>query len=268
MFKRIFYPTDLSERSGRDLKWVATNLSDPSGEMVVAHRVGISVGTDVPELVSQIQIALDEFCEANIPPETAYKAFVEAGSYGEVLPSIAQREDCSLAVVATSPRSSILPIVQSLAIPQLILRWEAPPVIPGNLLNSVVVATNLEQERSNQVIMALRDLLEKNNRKPPITLIHGVPMADPSSAHLLFNQASEAMEMARQEVESWNGEAHSKLVGGQTEEELPKLVRELNTSLLVIGLPIKTDIWQLILGNTAEALVDRTACPVLVVPTN
>lgn len=267
MFKRIFYPTDLSERSGRDLKWVATNLSDPSGEIVVAHRVGVSLGADVPALVSQIQVALDEFCEANIPPETTYKAFVEAGSYGEVLPAIAHREGCSLAVVATSPRASILPIVQSLAIPQLILRWEAPPVIPGNLLKSVVVATNLESERSNQVIKELKELLEKDNRKPPITLIHGVPMADPSSAHILFNQASEAMEIARQEVESWNGEAHSKLVGGQTEEELPRLVRELNTSLLVIGLPIKTDIWQLILGNTAEALVDRTSCPVLIIPT-
>lgn len=267
MFRRIFYPTDLSERSGKNLKWVAANLSDPSGEMIIAHRVDTSMGTNVPEIVGQMQVHLEEFCEANIPKEMSYQAFVEAGTYREVLPSIAQRENCSIAVIAASPRASILPMVQSLAIPQLILRWEAPPVISGNLLKSVVVSTNLESERSNQVTQALRSLLEKEGNKPRITLIHGVPMADPSSSHVLFNQASEAMEVARQEVESWNGEAYSKLVGGQTEEELPKLVKELNTSLLVIGLPIKTDIWQLILGNTAEALVDRTACPVLVIPT-
>ncbi len=267
MFKRIFYPTDLSERSGRDLKWVAKNLFDPSGEMIIAHRVGTSVGTDVPEVVGQVQELMEEFCQANIPEEMSYRAFVEAGSYGEVLPSIAQRESCSVAVITTSPRSSVIPIVQSLAIPQLILRWEAPPVIPGDLLKSVVVSTNLESERNNQVTQALKSLLEITGRKPKITLIHGVPMTDPSSSHLLFNQASEAMELARQEFESWNGEAHSKLVGGQTEEELPKLVIELNTSLLVIGLPMRTDIWQLLLGNTAEALVDRTTCPVLVIPT-
>ncbi len=268
MFSKIFYPTDLSERSERDLAWVAKHLSDPSGEMIIAHRVSTSVGIDTPAVVSEMQEAIGEFCERAIPSGTSYRAFVEAGSYGEVLPAIACREKCSIAIITTPPKASVVPIVQSLAIPQLILRWQAPPVIPGDLLNSVVVSTNLEVERTNQVMQNLRSLLERSGRKPKITLIHGVPMSDSSSAHILFNQASEAMEVARAEVESWNGQAGSRIVGGQTEVELPKLVLELNTSLLVIGLPQMGDIWQLLLGNTAEALVDRTSCPVLVVPTN
>lgn len=268
MFGKIFYPTDLSERSERDLAWVARNLSDPSGEMIIAHRVGTEMGTDTPEVVSHVQETLDEFCERSMPPDARYRAFAEAGSYGQVLSSIACREECTIAVITVSPKASVVPIVQSLAIPQLILRWQTPPVIPGDLLNSVTVSTNLEAERTRQVTESLRSILEKTGRKPTVTLIHGVPMSDSSSAHILFNQASEAMEVIRAEVEGWNGQAQSRIVGGQTEVELPKLVLELKTSLLVIGLPKTGDIWQLLLGNTAEALVDRTQCPILVIPTD
>ncbi|EFC91678.1 UspA domain protein [Dethiosulfovibrio peptidovorans DSM 11002] len=267
MFRKILYPSDLSERSERDLKWVATHLTERSEEIVAVHVVSTSIGVETPSVVSGAQEILKEMCERSIPNGVPFRFYVEAGEKDEVFSAIVRREDCSVAVITVSPDTAIVPLVQSLGLPQLILRWNTPPTIPGDILKNVVVATDLEAKRTQNILDGVKKVLDRRQKDTRITLLHGVPMEDASMAHGLFNQASKAMEAAKEEVEKWNDLVETKLVGGQTEEELPKAIVDLSTSLLVLGLPLKTDIWQLILGNTAEALVERTRCPILIIPT-
>ncbi|PIE54552.1 MAG: hypothetical protein CSA35_05095 [Dethiosulfovibrio peptidovorans] len=271
MFKKILYPTDLSERSERDLRWVSSHLYEPGEEFIVAHGVDVAVGMETPSVVSQAGMLLQELCERAIPPSVAFQCRIRAGGRDEAVPAIAKEENCSMVIVTSSPTAPVVPIIQSLAIPQLILRWENLPTVPGELLKSVVVATDLEEERTTSVLQGLRSVLavlDKSDHHPRITVLHGVPMTETQTAHQVFNQASKALELLRIDVESWNGQAESQLVGGQTEEELPQAIVELNTSLLVLGLPSRGDVWQLLLSNTAEALVERTKCPILIVPTD
>lgn len=266
MFSKIFYPTDLSERSARDLAWIAEHLADENSQIIIAHSVDTTAGIDTPEVVIQANEAIDIFCKETIPENVTFKALAEAGEKTEVLASIAHREICSVATITTKPGTKIANLIQSLAIPQLILRWETPPENTDTMLKNVVIAIDLESKRTNSILRNVKSIVERLDKDIKITLLHGVPMEDPSTAHQIYNQAAKALEKVRIEVEEWNKETYGELVGGQTEEELPLKIEELKTGLLVLGLPLKGDIWQLLLGNTAEALIERTKCPVLIIP--
>lgn len=268
MFSKIFYPTDLSERSARDLTWIAEHLTDDNSQIIVAHSVDTTAGIETPAVVVQANEAIEIFCKETLPENMPFKAFAEAGGKTEVLSSIAHREVCSVATVTTKPGAKITHLIQSLAIPQLILRWETPPENIDTMLKNVVIAIDLESKRTNSILKIVKSIVERLDKNIKITLLHGVPMEDASTAHQIYNQAAKALEKVRIEVEEWNRETYGELVGGQTEEELPRKIDELETGLLVLGLPLKGDIWQLLLGNTAEALIERTKCPVLIIPTD
>lgn len=59
--------------------------------------------------------------------------------------------------------------------------------------------------------------------------------------------------------------AHLRLTEGRPEKELPRLVRELEASLLVTGGISRSRLEQVFIGGTAERLLDRIGCDLLVV---
>lgn len=59
--------------------------------------------------------------------------------------------------------------------------------------------------------------------------------------------------------------SHARIVEGRPEQELPRLVQELGINLLVAGGISRSRLEQVFIGGTAERLLDRIGCDLLVV---
>jgi nucleotide-binding universal stress UspA family protein len=93
-----------------------------------------------------------------------------------------------------------------------------------------------------------------------------VPLEDAGQSQELVHSATDALEEVREEVSRWNTNTSSEIVSGQPEEELPGKIADLDPTLLVLGLTIHSEMWGLILGSTAESLLEKANCPVLIIP--
>lgn len=128
----------------------------------------------------------------------------------------------------------------------------------------VVLCTDLSLERTDSMLMQLRPLLEGFEAR--ITLLHSVALEEPQSSEEVFNAASQALEEVRIRVKEWNPFTEAVLASGQPEEEILKQCSLIGAKLVVVGLSTHGELWNLLIGSTAETIIERSDAPVLVLP--
>lgn len=266
MLTRILYPIDLSPRSQKGLTWIADRVLQKNSQLVAVHIVDTAAGTDTPRYVHDARISLQTLCDTVIPPDVSCKVIVKAGNLMEDLPDIAHQEKCSFAILPVKEGSSPVPLIKKMAIPQFLLRAKEGVFPKEDVFTRIVVAVDLFPERTDHLLSSLKEILSDSDISSKITLIHAVPLEDAGQSQELVHSATEALEEVREEVSSWNTCTEGEVVSGQPEKELPKRISEYDPTLLVVGLSVHGEIWELILGSTAEALLEKAECPVLIIP--
>ncbi len=269
MLTRILYPVDLTPLSQKGLQWVADRVLQKSSEMVAVHVVNPAVaGMDTPRYVHDAEISLDTLCQTVIPDHIHCKIIAVAGEEMEILPGIAHSEKCTFAILPVRKNEDIIPLVRHMAIPQFLLRTEEGNLPEEDVFSRIVMAVDLSPDKTDILTNKMKDILSGSSGKSEITILHGVPLEEAQGSQLLVNTATEALQEVEKTLKTWNSATVSELLSGQPEEELPRRINEIHPSLLVVGLSLHGELWQLILGSTAIALIENTTCPVLIIPTS
>ncbi|SRR6056297_684296 len=266
MLTRILYPIDLSPGSQNGLSWVANRVLQKESKLVAVHIVDTAAGVDTPRYVHDARISLQTLCDTIIAPDISCKIIVKAGNIMEDLPDIANSEDCSFAILPAKKGQDLTPLVKKMAIPQFLLRSRNGVYPQEDVFSRIVIAVDLSPERTDFLLSNVKDILSDSGIDSRITLLHGVPLEDAQESQNIVNAATNALEEVKEEVKQWNPSTDSEIISGQPEEELPAKIESLDPTLLVVGLGVHGEMWELILGSTAEALINKTTCPVLIIP--
>jgi nucleotide-binding universal stress UspA family protein len=264
MLGKILYPSDLSPFSQKGLSWVAAKVARKESEIVIAHVVNPAAGYNTPHLVREAEIRLAVMEQSLLPYNLHHDTVALAGEEFETLAEYAQNEGCTLAILLAEPDDDLLAFVHHLAIPQLILKTDGEVLPERDLFEHVVIAVGLFEERTERLLEAARAFLE--GKDASVTLLHAVPLDDPGNADLLVQAADAALQTVSDALTPLVKEVRTRLVSGYPEEELPAALKQLEPSLLVLGVSQHSELWEVLVGSVAKALIEETPCHILIVP--
>ncbi len=264
MFRKILFPIDLSELSRKGLTWTAVNVVDPSSEIILVHVVEPMIGINISPMIADAEAAMEKIELELASLGIRHKAFVLSGDPLETLSEIAHSEGCSVSVFFTERNDVVVPFIRNMAMPHLVVKTTDSRTPPPDPFRHIAVCTDLSPERTDIMLGELKNLL--GGRPVPMTILHAVSLEDASSSSEMFQIASSALEEVRESVASWNTEAGAEILTGEPEEEILRRAAELQPGILTVGLSIHGHLWELIIGSTGEAIIERAPCPVLVIP--
>ncbi len=135
---------------------------------------------------------------------------------------------------------------------------------PPDPFRRITVAADLSPTRTDVVFRELKKLLA--GRVVPMTILHSLFMEDTLTSTEMFQAATAALEEVRASVEKWNPGTGAEVLGGHPEVEILRRVEKIKPGMLVVGLSVHGHFWELIVGSTGEAIIERSPCPVLVIP--
>ncbi len=264
MFRKILFPIDLSDLSRKGLTWTAVNVADPSSEIVLVHVVEPMSGIDISPMMVKAEEAMSGLETELSALGIKNRAFVLSGDPFDILPEIAHSEGCSVSMTFADKNDVVVPFIRIMAIPHLVVKTEGESMPPPDPFRKIALATDLSPERTETVLRELRNLL--GGRAIPLTILHSVSMEDPATSTEMFQIASSALEEVREAVETWNPGTEADIFGGEPEVEILRKIQDLDPGMLVVGLSVHGHLWELIVGSTGEAIIERAPCPVLVIP--
>lgn len=264
MLRKVLFPTDLSKLSRKTLAWLADTLLQRGSEVILLHVVDPVLGLETPEVVRETEEEMERLAESLSPWGITGTPLVLAGDEREIIPKVAYSRKCSLAVhVAPSAEEAEL-MVQHLALPQLVLAGRSGPVEGTDLLRHLALTVDLSPERTPRLLEELARFL--NGQKPPLSLVHVVHLEDAASADQLVVSAERALEEVKLAAEPLGSEVQALLGSGTPEQELPRIIQDLEPSLVVIGLSRHRELWELFLGSTSISMLRHLTCPILLLP--
>lgn len=264
MLTKILFPTDLSKLSRKTLAWLANTLLQRGSEVVLLHVVDPVLGLKTPEVVRGIEEEMQHLAESLSPLGITGTPIVLAGDEMEIIPKVAHSRKCSLAVhMAPSPEEAEL-MIQHLALPQLVLVGFEAPMEGLDLLRHLALAVDLSPDRTPLLLEGLGRFLK--GQKVPLSLIHVVPLEDAASADEMLLSAEMALEEVKRLAMPLGSEVKALLGSGNPEKELPDLIRNVDPSLVVVGLSQHGELWELFLGSTAVSTLRRVSTPLLILP--
>ena len=266
MLRRILHPIDLSPQSLEGAKWILDSLATPRTSLLLVHVVNPEAGLETPGLVRDAEEHMGPLEEELLALHGGISSLVIAGDDEEVLAEVAHREKCSLVAHVIHSEDDPLPLIRPIPLPHLLIPLRNDGTLPaGDLFSRMVVATVLAPDRTDALLESRRRVAEGRTRQT--VLLHAVPLDDPGAAEELVMAADEALQAVKESLLPWGGEVTARLVSGDPNEELPAVLEELAPSLLVLGLSRHGEMWGLLVGSTAEALIGAAKSPVLLIPT-
>jgi len=264
MFRKILFPIDLSDLSRKGLAWTARNVADPSSEMVLVHVLEPIVGMDTGPMVHKAERSIGVIEAELTSIGIRNKSFVVVGDPYEILPEIAHSEGCSLCALFADREDVVVPSLRLMALPHLVFKASGGVMPPPDPFRRITVAADLSPTRTDVVLRELKKLLA--GRVVPMTILHSLFMEDTLTSTEMFQAAAAALEEVRASVEKWNPGTGAEVLGGHPEVEILRRVEKIKPGMLVVGLSVHGHFWELIVGSTGEAIIERSPCPVLVIP--
>lgn len=264
MFRKILFPIDLSELSRKGLTWTASNVADASSEILLVHVVEPISGLDTSQMLSDAGQAMEKIESELSAMGVRNRSFVLSGDPLETLSDIAHSEKCTIVVFFAKTDDVVVPFIRYIAIPQLVVKTSEDNIPLPDPFRHITVSTDLSPERTERMLEELKKLL--GGRTIPMTIIHTLSLDDASSSSDMFQAASSALEEVRGSISLWNPDVSAEILTGEPEIEIIRKIREMDPGILIVGLSVHAHLWELIVGSTGEAIIERSPCPVLVIP--
>lgn len=151
----------------------------------------------------------------------------------------------------------------------------------GNLIVAAVDPTHSHDKSSQldrRIIEAACDMAENSGKSPALLHVHQFISGIAEAARLAVKPAALSAEEIARKIETESTESLETLAGeyglggehihfrsGNPSVEIPGFAREKNASLVVVGAVARWGIKQAVIGSTAERMLDKLPCDVLVV---
>ncbi|HOO64348.1 MAG TPA: universal stress protein [Synergistaceae bacterium] len=264
MLRKILYPTDLSRLSQKGLAWTVEHVARKDSHITVLHVVNTVAGLNTPMLVQEAEMQMQSFEEELQRLDQPYTTITLAGDEMETIAEAAHGEGCSLSVLVVDREDDVLDLIRHVALPQVLVKSEDDILPEKPLGEKVLMATDLVSDRVHAMIQAYRQLMGSTSSK--VTLVHVVSLEEAQSADALVTAANDALGTLANAISDSSTEVSTELLSGHPQEELEKMFRQHNPSLLVVGISQHGELWELLLGSTAEHLLTTASCPILIVP--
>ena len=264
MLRKILYPTDLSPLSQKGLVWTVRNVAKKDSHIIVLHVVNTVAGLNTPTLVQEAESQMKLFGEELEKLEQPHSTVTLAGDETETIAEIAHGEKCSLSVLVVDPEDDVLDLIRQVALPQVLVKSAKEDLPRRPLGEKVLMATDLVSDRVHAMMQAYRELMRTAPSK--VLLSHVVSLEEIQNADTLVTAANDALGTLANAISNSFTEVETELLSGYPQEELEKALSRHDPSLLVLGISQHGELWELLLGSTAEHLLTIASCPILIVP--
>jgi nucleotide-binding universal stress UspA family protein len=286
---RILCPTDYSEFSERALRRAVDLAGWFSARVTAVHVTAIAppslIATGCGGFTAISEEVLrtwrdDEsrrlanfvapFLDAGVPIATEVIPGADRAPWHE-LKTLAEALPADLIVMGTHGRTGLRhALMGSVAetmlrvapCPVLTVGAHEPEVATGPLFRRVVCATDLTRSSGPTIDFAL-SLAEESLAR--LTLLHVVENLHDASGQAPIDRAQERLFQLGLPAHVFC-DVHERVETGTAWKEILRVARETHADLIVLGAHKDGASRRLFLGSTANEVVRRAACPVLVVP--
>lgn len=217
--------------------------------------------------------AAERHVRAQVDEDVPFDTLVEQGTPHAVLVRLAERHEPRVMVVGSSERALVTRVLLGATSEQVVRHAPCPVLVakPSPPEGPVVAATDLSPWSASAVAAASNVARCQSTR---LYVAHALDVAPPLIAGLdppapLDEEGCEQLEHAARELidatleqHGITGEPH--VLVGQPVRSLVEFVAEVQARLLVVASHGHSQIRRLALGSTAEELVRRAPCSVLV----
>jgi nucleotide-binding universal stress UspA family protein len=297
---RILVPIDFSEYSTRSLQYAIAFAGRFDSKLILLSVIETALpaydfGATSPALLvwgtqikKQTRDKLIRFAEEQVPTEINYECIAETGDPTTEILHAASVQKADLIVMATHGRSGmqhmLLGSVAEKTIgfapcPVLVVRRVQRPFISSKAdqlelnLKHIVVPTDFSNDA--QRALAFAETLAKKTRAR-LSLLHVVPvhyavgeydgLDFPRLEAELMESGERHLAKLRSRIEQRDIEGSTEITRGSVRGEIMSFVDQSKCDLVVMGTRGLTGLKHLVLGSTAEYVVQHAPCAVLTVP--
>lgn len=275
----ILAATDLSRRSDAALQRAAILAADKGAALHVLHVVD----DDQPEeLLLQEITAARAYLARTVPPLYAPAAIhCIPGDPFDVIPQVARQDGAEIIILGAHRRNLLRDVFIGTTAERVIRSSHVPVLMvnrpSGTAYGTVAVAMDLgpTSKAAAQAAARLGMLTGK-----AATALHACPSLSRLPLAIAGIAVEEAKASLARETEAMQRELeaflrqpelaplelHPVAIEGAPLEVLPAWVKQHQIDLLVVGTRVASGMARLLLGSTAEGLLARAECDMLVVP--
>ncbi|NHZ73246.1 MAG: universal stress protein [Nitrospirae bacterium] len=294
--RTVVAATDLSETANAGVRWAVQLARKKGFALHLVHALNLAGWTkDYGEFEAKVPVQLEDAARQHlvrIARETQQQGVsatweVRIGQPSEIVVAEAQRVDASLVVLGSSGHRPVEPaflgstakrVVQRASCPVLTVHPGDPP--PPERVQSILAATDFSDEATWALRVSLDLLIGADSSHPKVILLHAYHVPYEFSMDSIYGSAAPdasvwegvAREVgSRLEGRAQALEAELKIdvvplkLGGYPPQVLVQQAVEAEVDWIVLGTHGRTGLAHVLLGSTAERVIQEAPCPVLTV---
>lgn len=291
--------TDLSETANAAVRWAVQVASEKGYPLHLVHALNLAGWTtDYQELEAKVPVQLEDAARQHldrITRETQHLGVdatweVQIGQPSEIIVAAARRLRAQLVVLGSSGHRPFDPallgstaerVVQRATCPVLTVHPGDPP--PTGRIRRILLATDFSKEATWALRASLELLTSADSEPPKVTLLHVYHVPYEFSMDSIYGPAApdaSVWEAVAREVgsrldrqtEALEAELGIDIVpvsrGGYPPQAIVQQATELQVDWIVLGTHGRTGLAHVLLGSTAERVIQKAPCPVLTVRTS
>ena len=288
--------TDLSETAQAGVRWAVQIAKEKDLALHLVHALNLAGWTmDYGELQAKVPVQLEDAARQHlerIARETREQQVdtsweVKIGQPSEIIVAEAERLGAALIALGTSGHRPLDPVllgstaervVQRATCPVLTVHPGDPP--PTGRIRRILCATDFSPEAERALRVSLELLTGADSGPPSVMLLHVFHVPYEFSMDSIYGPAApdaSVWEAVAREVGS-RLEGHARALetelgvdvvpvslGGYPPQVIIQQAAELAVDLIVLGTHGRTGLAHVLLGSTAERVIQKARCPVLTV---
>jgi nucleotide-binding universal stress UspA family protein len=268
MFSKVIWPLNLEEPQHR-LDGVLGMLKRlPAGHVSLLY-VGEGQNNKSSPGEKKLRRLRDSLAEHGFDVDTAYRR----GHVATAICAFAEEQDADLIIMPWKPKSSLRIALLGSVVQDVIRLSDSPVAVwksgaislkaPSEGLENIMYATAF-QAIDNDVIHFLSD--KAMNAKKLVLLHVGERAPDPRAEERRRRQVQDNLDRLAGECSLQYGRIETISVLGKPSRQIVRQARSREIDLIVIGKLDNPDSFGSMMGSTAEQLVHRSPCSLLVIP--
>jgi len=292
----VIAATDLSETANAGVRWAVQVASERGFSLHLLHALNLAGWTmDYSELEAKVPVQLEDAARQHldrISRETQQLGVpatweVRIGQPSEIIVAEAHRLGAELVVLGSSGHRPFDPALLGSTAERVVQRATCPvlTVHPGDspptgTVRRILVATDFSNEATWALRASLKLLAGADSDPPKITLLHvyhvpyefsmdsiyGPAAPDASVWEAVAREVSGRLDSHALALETELGiEVVAVSQGGYPPQAIVHQAAESQVDWIVLGTHGRTGLAHVLLGSTAERVIQKAPCPVLTV---
>lgn len=288
--------TDLSETANAGVRWAVHVARDKGLELHLIHALNLAGwAMDYGELAAKVPVQLEDAARQHldrIARETQQLGVattwqVRIGQPSEIIVEEARRLEAELVTIGTSGHRPVEPPLLGSTAERVVQRATCPVLTvhpgdrpPGGQIRKLLVATDFSAASKWALTTSIELLNGADSNPPEVLLLHvyyvpyefsmdsiyGPVAPDASVWEAVAREVSDRLERHAQSIEAELGVRVEPLSqGGYPPQVIVQQAAEAAVDWIALGTHGRTGLAHVLLGSTAERVIQKAHCPVLTV---